>query len=65
MARPKTAASGYRKIILRLPEEMLKDCKNEAEKARRSLNAQLLCVIEDWLNNGKMSEGKHANSGER
>ncbi len=49
MARPKTTAATYKSLMLRLPEPMLEACKSRAEKERRSLNAQLLCVIEDWL----------------
>lgn len=36
-------------LMLRLPEPMLEACKQRATAQRRSLNAQLLCVIEAWL----------------
>ncbi len=49
MARPKTEAADYKSLMLRLPEPMLKACKAQATQQRRSLNAQLLCVIDAWL----------------
>jgi hypothetical protein len=49
MPRPKTEAGDYKGLMLRLPEPMLRACKARAEQQRRSLNAQLLCVIDEWL----------------
>jgi len=55
MARTKTEVASYKSTVLRLPEWMLVACKAQAAKKRRSLNAQLLCIIEDSLNNTKES----------
>jgi hypothetical protein len=49
MGRPKTEAADYKSHLLRLPETMLEACKARANKERRSLNAQLLTMIDDWL----------------
>lgn len=49
MGRPKTEAATYKSLMLRLPIDMLEACKVRAAANRRSLNAQLLSVIEDWL----------------
>lgn len=49
MGRPKTEAATYKSLMLRLPTDMLEACKVRATEKRRSLNAQLLCVIEAWL----------------
>jgi hypothetical protein len=49
MARPKTEAATYKSLMLRLPADMLEACKVRATEKRRSLNAQLLCVIDEWL----------------
>lgn len=49
MGRPITEAATYRSLMLRLPDDMLQACKRAAAKERRSLNAQLLCVIDEWL----------------
>lgn len=49
MGRPKTEAATFKTLMLRLPTETLEACKDRATAQRRSMNAQLLCVIEDWL----------------
>ena len=49
MARPKTEAATYTGIMVRLPKPMLEAFKARATKERRSLNAQFLCVLEEWL----------------
>jgi len=49
MGRPKTEAASYKSLMLRLPTDMLEACKTRATEKRRSLNAQLLCVIDEWL----------------
>lgn len=48
MARLKTEAV-IKATMLRLPETILEACKARAIKERRSLNAQLQVVIEQWL----------------
>ena len=49
MGRPLTEAATYRSLMLRLPDSMLQACKRQAAQERRSLNAQLLYVIDEWL----------------
>jgi hypothetical protein len=49
MARQKTEVSTYKNLLLRLPEEMLEACRASAKKERRSLNAQLLILLEHSL----------------
>lgn len=44
-------------LMLRLPESMLDACRKRATAQRRSLNAQLLCVIEAWLQTEDRQEG--------
>ena len=58
MGRPKTEAATYKSLMLRLPTEVLEACKVRATIAHRSLNAQLLSVIEDWLEE-PMPKRKH------
>ena len=59
MGRPKTEAATYKSLMLRLPIDMLEACKVRAAANRRSLNAQLLSVIEDWLEK-PIPKRKHA-----
>lgn len=61
MGRPKTEAATYKSLMLRLPTEVLEACKVRATYEHRSLNAQLLSVIEDWLEE-PMPKRKHAYS---
>lgn len=49
MARPKTEVSDYKGLMVRLPESTLEAFKALAKKQRRSLNAQLVWVIEESL----------------
>jgi len=42
MARPRTVAADYRKLMVRLPENVLQACKARAAAQHRSLNAQIL-----------------------
>lgn len=49
MPRPKTEAAEYRKLMLRVPETVHEACSRLAEKNRRSLNAQILYMLEDCL----------------
>lgn len=53
MSRPKTVAATYKSLMLRLPTAMLEACKERAAAERRSLNAQLLWVIDEWLQRGR------------
>lgn len=46
MARHKTEAATYEKIMLRLPLDLLTFYKAEAEKEHRSLNAQIVYELE-------------------
>jgi hypothetical protein len=62
MGRPLTEAATYRGLMIRLPDATLQACKREAAKERRSLNAQLLCVIDEWLQE-KAQKRDHAFSG--
>lgn len=45
MARPKTTVATYKKLMLRLPEDVLQACKTAAEKNHRSMNAQIVHVL--------------------
>lgn len=49
MARPRTEAADYKSLLVRMPEEMLEAFKHKTTQKRRSLNAQMLCLIENWL----------------
>jgi hypothetical protein len=62
MGRPITEAATYRGLMIRLPDATLQACKREAAKERRSLNAQLLCVIDEWLHETEQKRD-HAFSG--
>jgi hypothetical protein len=56
MASPKPDHTSL--ILLRLPKEMHEACKSRAARERRSLNAQLLVVIDEWLH--ELEERQHA-----
>lgn len=64
MGRPKTEAATYKSLMLRLPTDMLEACKSRATEKRRSLNAQLLCVIDEWLHDTAQKRD-HAFSGSK
>lgn len=64
MGRPKTEAATYKSLMLRLPTDMLEACKVQATAKRRSLNAQLLCVIDEWLHETTQKR-EHAFSGSK
>jgi len=49
MGRPLTQAATYKHLMLRLPLPILEACRAGAERERRSLNAQILWVLEEWL----------------
>lgn len=49
MPRPKTEAADYKKLMLRLPVNVHAACEQRATVNRRSLNAQILFMLEDWL----------------
>jgi hypothetical protein len=50
--------------MLRLPVDMLEACRRVATKERRSLNAQLLYMIEEWLQETQEKiPGAYAKSG--
>jgi hypothetical protein len=48
MPRPKTAAAKYKKLMFRLPEDLLEFVQQAADANQRSLNGQLLYVLLDW-----------------
>lgn len=49
MPRQKTEETNDKSLLLRLPERILKACQVRAQRERRSLNAQMLCLLEDAL----------------
>jgi hypothetical protein len=49
MPRAKTPAAEYKKLMLRLPDEALQAITRIAEENHRSMNAQILHVLLDWL----------------
>lgn len=49
MPRVKTPAATYKKLMLRLPEDMLRAVNRIAEENHRSMNAQILHVLSEWL----------------
>ena len=49
MPRPKTEAAQFTSLMLRLPPDVHEACKARARKYRRSLNAQLLWMLEASL----------------
>jgi len=58
MARTKIDAATYKNLMLRIPTDLLESFKALAAEERRSLNAQLLCMIEDRVQE-KESTKKH------
>lgn len=48
MSRPRTDAADYKNLTLRLPVNTLEAFQKYAVKAKRSLNAQILYVLEEW-----------------
>jgi hypothetical protein len=58
MPREKTAAADYKKLMLRLPEELLEACQRSALANRRSMNAQILYVLEEWVAKEKARESR-------
>lgn len=49
MPRPKTEAAEYKKLMLRLPASILDACSSIALRDHRSMNSQILYVLEEWL----------------
>jgi hypothetical protein len=49
MPRAKTPAAEYKKLLLRLPGEMLQSVTHIAEASHRSMNAQIVHVLTEWL----------------
>lgn len=47
--RPKTEASDYTSTLLRLPQPLLDEIRHLAQRERRSLNSELLCAVEEYL----------------
>lgn len=56
MSRPKTDVATYKSLMVRIPTDLLESFKALAAEQRRSLNAQLLCLIEDRVHE---TEEKH------
>ena len=50
MGRPKTDAATYKNLQLRIPDDLLAFLHELAAEERRSLNAQILRLIEDRRN---------------
>jgi hypothetical protein len=48
MPRAKTPAAEYKKLMLRLPEDLLQFVQQSAEDSHRSMNAQILHVLLEW-----------------
>jgi hypothetical protein len=59
MPRPRTDAAGYRKIMLRIPGAALEAAREIAVKEHRSLNAQLVYAIEEWLQSTQTTGDLH------
>ncbi len=53
MPRAKTPAAEYKKLMLRLPADVLESFHRVADENFRSMNAQILHVLTDWLAQGK------------
>jgi hypothetical protein len=49
MPRPKTAAADYAKFMFRLPTDVRDACHRIALENHRSMNAQILHVLTEWL----------------
>jgi hypothetical protein len=49
MSRPRTDAADYQAISLRFPKELYTYFQERAKQSRRSLNAELLLMIEECL----------------
>ena len=53
MPRQKTETENNKSLLLRLPEPLLEACRARAKKDRRSLNQQLLTMLEGCINETK------------
>jgi hypothetical protein len=49
MPRPRTEAAMYKKIVLRIPEDLLQEAQMLALQEDRSVNAQLVHLIREAL----------------
>ena len=49
MARPKTEAADYDKIMLRAPRTLLEVCRKRTETSGRSQNAELVWLVRHGL----------------
>lgn len=49
MGRPKTAASEYERVSVRLPPELLAGVRGEADESGRPLNTEIMFLLRDAL----------------
>lgn len=49
MGRPRTEMATHEPVTIRLPHETLETCRQVAKAEYRSLNAQLLLIVEAWM----------------
>jgi hypothetical protein len=59
MARPKTEAADYTKLMLRLPKDVASACRDMAEENNRSLNAEILHTLLQRLIQEKRIDAPH------
>lgn len=49
MAHRKTEASTFTPLMLRLPQHVLEECRQQATRHRRSMNSQIIIFLEERL----------------
>jgi hypothetical protein len=49
MTRTKPEVDTCRKLVVRFPEDVMEAFQVKVQKTRRSMNAQILYLIEEWL----------------
>jgi hypothetical protein len=64
MPRQKMEEANDKSLMLRLPERILKACQVRAQRERRSLNQQMLWLIENALDESQETS-HHALAGSR
>jgi hypothetical protein len=58
VARPKSTAIDAKKLMLRLPAAVHQACHAAAEKDHRSMNAQILHILTEWIEKAQQSHAR-------
>lgn len=49
MAQTRMKNGSYKKVLLRIPHEIIAVLEEEATRERRSLNGELVRALDDWV----------------